>query len=162
MIEITEKDKRVTDAWFEEAKNQTIESLPEFLKKLSHAYKHDYFTICSAIAAAALGAAWATDNAQKGGITPSQANIVMSEFMRKWTGVNSPFSCIQYDKMLFPQFEHKFQKTINIETWEWMQNKAKEYLKEDQKGSHPDIIKHWQNIVDGKIPFGYKLEDDGE
>lgn len=35
MIEITEKDKRVTDAWFEEAKNQTIESLPEFLKNLA-------------------------------------------------------------------------------------------------------------------------------
>ena len=61
--------------------------------------------------------------------------------------------------MLYPQQEYKFN-TINESTWEWLQKEAKERLKMDGDPIiHPDVKKHMQSIIDGKIPFGWKLRE---
>ena len=26
--------------------------------------------------------------------------------------------------------------------------------------AHPDVIKHWESIVAGNVPFGYKIKED--
>ena len=60
--------------------------------------------------------------------------------------------------MLYPQYEYKFDKTISPETWSALQNEASRKLQESSGFVHPDVVKHWKNIVDGKVPFGYKVK----
>ena len=45
MKEITEKDKEDVQ-WYKDAKNQTLETLPDFINHLVKDYSHDYGTIC--------------------------------------------------------------------------------------------------------------------
>ena len=61
--------------------------------------------------------------------------------------------------MLFPQYQYKYEKTITPEVWKSLQKEAKKNLDNDLAGTSPDVIKHWQNIVDGKVPFGYMIEE---
>lgn len=69
-----------------------------------------------------------------------------------------------YDDMLYPQYENKFEKTIPRDIFESLQKAAKEKLEKDVRPSypttHPLVVEHWQSIVDGKVPFGYTIEED--
>jgi hypothetical protein len=163
---ITEKDKAILDQWRKEAKEQTLETLPAWLKHLSEDYEHDYGTICHAIALAAYAAARAVDAGSQGGITGFQAGAVMWEFMRIWNGIEGPARLLQYENMLYPQYEDRYNKTISKSTWEWLQKEAKKKLTDvaearlaGRSEPSPTIIDHWQTILDGKIPFGYTVED---
>lgn len=144
--------------WFKQAKEQTIETLPDFINHIMGDYAHDYGTICHALSACAIAAAWAANNHPQGGITGFQAGFVVWDFVRQW---QYPFNkcgmrIIDYDNMLFPQYEDKFDKTISKSTWEALQKEAKERLKEKAAAS-PTVVTHWESIVSGKIPFGYAL-----
>lgn len=147
--------------WMAEAKNQTMETLPEFLRKLTGDYEHDYGTICHAIAAAAVGAAWAVEKTPQGGITGFQAGAIMWEMIRGW-GVfgDGPKRMLSYGDMLFPQYRHKFTN-ISPETAKWLQEEAKKKLSEKSHPAHPDVVKHWEFVAGGGIPFGYRISDEG-
>lgn len=154
MEQITEKDK-VHEQWYKDAKHVTIENLEDFVSDLANDYNHDYGTICHALAAAACAAAWAMNSSPTGGITGFQAGAVMWEFMKGWNGIEAPARLLQMKDMLYPQYESKFN-TIGQETWDWLQETAKEEL-ETQKGV--DTVRaHWQSIVDGNVPFGYRVK----
>jgi len=56
--------------------------------------------------------------------------------------------------MLFPQYEYAFDKTISKTVWENLQKQAKESIKDTEHVSDT-VIKHWQSIIDGVVPFGY-------
>lgn len=146
--------------WQEEAKQQTLESLPAFLKKLSE-FQHDYGTICVALGAAAVAAAWAVERGPSGGITGFQAGAVMWEMIEGWGAMGEgPKRLVQYSDMLYPQYNDKFQKVITKDVWKWLQERAKEEL---EKTNNPDAMvsssvrQHWQYIVDGAVPFGYTV-----
>lgn len=62
--------------------------------------------------------------------------------------------------MLYPQHADKFEKTITSKCFKKLQDEAANRLKEDFSFAHPDVVKHWQSIVDGVVPFGYKVSDD--
>lgn len=142
--------------WYEEARKQTLQSLPEFLNNISNNYAHDYGTICHAIAASALAAAYAMNESPAGGITGYQASAVMWEFVCKWMRYETPLRLLDYNEMLYPQYSHKFS-CISKSTWEYLQNEAAKNLKENEH-AHPNVINHWKLIIEGKIPFGYGLE----
>lgn len=152
---ITE-EMHVHDAWYKEARDMTAEKLPEFVRKLSHDYDHDYGTICHAITAAAIGAAWSVERSPSGGITGFQAGAVMWEFMRHWNRIEGPARLLDYNDLLFPQMEHKF-RCISPETWKDIQEKAKAKLS-DTSGADTSVVAHWQSIADGNIPFGLQVE----
>lgn len=158
-----EKPKKITEEmgiqekWYKEAKEINIEELPEFIRKLTENYSHDYGTICHAVTAGALASAWAINNSPTGGITGFQASIIMWQFIKKWMHYkDEPMRLIKYQEMLYPQYDYKF-KTISEDTWKWIQNEAEKSLK-NKENVHPNVKKHWQSIVDGKVPFGYKVE----
>lgn len=68
---------------------------------------------------------------------------------------------VNYNNMLYPQYDYRFEKTITKETWEAMQQKAKELLENNKKAiisANEEVIEHWQSIIDGKVPFGYKVK----
>jgi len=155
---ITEKDG-VHAQWYEDAKKQTVDTLPSFIRHLTHDYKHDYGTICHAIAAGAIGAAWAVEHSPEGGITGLQKGAIMWQFIRHWMDYdeNEPMRLVKFDEMLYPQYERTFT-SISTSTWEWIQKQAKNKLSETDGHVHPAVKKHWESIVAGRVPFGMTIK----
>lgn len=149
--------------WFEDAKKQVLETLPAFMNHVLNDYCHDYGTIVHAISACALAATNAANESEHGGITGFQAGFVMWDFIRQW--MYSSNKCglriIDYDNMLYPQYEYKFSnKEIPQSIWESLQKQAEELLKTEKDNAHEKVIEHWQSIIDGNVPFGYKVKND--
>lgn len=162
MEKITE-EMHLEKEWFADAHKQTLETLPEFMRHVMNDYEHDYGTVCHAVAACAIAAAWAANNADgaRGGITGFQAGFVMWDFIRQWSypSVKTTMRILNYDDMLYPQYEYKYQKTIDSDTWKLLQKAAKKNL-EEKDYAHKDVVDHWKSIVDGNVPFGYTVKED--
>lgn len=162
-IYISESDpdwKETWEKWKDNAKSiSTIDEFDEFYDHLMNDYHHDYGTVCRAIGELAVAAASLGANQQ--GITGFQAGFIMFEFMYAWKFRNNKtgLKILNYDDMLFPQYQHKYEKTITLQVWESLQREAKKNLDNDLARTSPNVIKHWQSIVDGKVPFGYTVEE---
>ena len=153
MKQVTEEMKPQQE-WFKKAKDiQSVEQLTEFAKELLEDTQHDYGTVCHAIAALAIGAAWYGAHSQ--GIT---GGFIMGDFIEQWKYSDNKcgLRIIDYDKMLYPQYEDKFKKVITSKQFKKMQEVAAEKL-EEKDWAHPYVVKHWESIVSGTVPFGYKL-----
>ena len=163
-MEKISEEQHLEKIWFEEAREQTIETLPKFINHVMNDYGHDYGTICHAIAACSLAAASAANKHEQGYITGFQASFVMWDFIKEWmySGNQSGLRIVDYDDMLYPQYENKFDKVISKGTFEAIQKVAQERLDQVKQGRevHPDVIKHWKSIVAGNVPFGYKIKED--
>ena len=146
-------------AWFAEAEKMDEEGLSDFFARIIHGYNHDYGTACHAVAACALAAAWAACGDKDIGLSGFQAGFVMWDFIRNWikTGNECGLRLVDYDDMLYPQYEYKFEKVIDETTWHSIQEKAKDKLKADE--ACDSVIAHWKKIADGIVPFGYKVVD---
>lgn len=156
--EITE-EMHLEKEWFIQAKGQTIDTLPAFINHIMGDYAHDYGTICHALSACALAAAWAANSHPQGGITGFQAGCVMLDFVIQW--MYSSNKCglrlVNYDNMLYPQYSGEFQKKIKKSTWSAVQKRAKELL-EERGGANKSVIEHWESIARGNVPFGYIVQ----
>ena len=159
-LQIKEEDK-LHEQWFLEAREQTLETLPDFLKHLTEDYGHDYGTICHAVTAAAIGAANAVNHSPEGGITGFQAGCIMWGFIKQWLHNDNKcgLKLINFDDFLYPQYENHFEKTISKERWESIQREAQNHI-ENREQAAEHVIKHWKNIVDGKIPFGFTIKNE--
>lgn len=146
------------DSWYSEAVKQTVETLPAFIKMLNEYPDHDYNTTAYATSAATLGASWAM--AEYYGITGFQAGCIMWEYIQNWglTYKNKPLRMINYDDMLYPMYDYKFT-TIDIRTWKWVQERAKELYNDGNCVACDSVIDHWKSIINGKVPFGYMVRD---
>lgn len=156
MEEINEKQL------YKEAMKQTPDTIGDFVKHAMCDYPHDYESVCVAVAACALAGVYAADSLPQGGITGFQAGFVMWEFIRQlnYRRNKCGLRMINYDNMLFPQYADKFEKTISSDTWKALQEEAKRKLEECSTYVHPAVINHWKSIVDGVVPFGYKIEEE--
>ena len=150
--------------WFEQAsKIETIDQLTDFINHVISDYNHDYGTVCHAIGAAAVAAAWYGANRvfiDAEGINDFQASFVMWDFIKHWgkTYNECGLNLVDYDYFLYPQYQHKFEKTISQDVWMRIQEQAKNNL-ESNKDACPEVRNHWLNIAYGIVPFGYKVED---
>ena len=156
---ITEKDK-VHEEWYREVKQiKSSEDAKKFIQHLRDDYHHDYGTIVHACCASMLAGFHAMDSSPQGGITGFQAGCIGWKMIEEFMSVKAPSAIMNYRDMLYPQYEQKFQKTITNDTWKLLQKEAKKNLKEEEH-SHKDVRKHWEDIVAGKIPFGYTIRED--
>jgi len=155
------EEERARTEWLAQARSQTAESLPEFIRHLSLDYEHDYGTIVYAVAAVALAAARVVDHCPSGGITGFQAGCVMWTFIREWLHLKGPIRLVEYNKMLYPQYEHDFDKILPRDIFEYLQAEATKELKElpDRRPTDSEVVKHWKKIAAGEVPFGYRLEE---
>ena len=139
---------------------KSFDDLVEFLKDVDEHYNIGYGGAPRAIAQAALATAWYLSG--RFGITGFQSGATLWDFIEDWSSVGKQTQCakiIDYDNMLYPQYEDKFDKSITPETWKRVQEAAKSKLEKDAKHAHPDVVKHWQSIVDGYVPFGFYVKD---
>ena len=136
--QITEEMK-IHEVWYKEAKDMTLEGLPEFINHLMNDYGHDYGTICHAMTAGGIATMNAINKSDQGGITGFQAGAIMWEFIRNWMYRDNKtgLKLMDYDKFLYPQYEYTFDKTINVCTWAAIQKEAliktKEAIEQHEK-----------------------------
>lgn len=137
---------------------KSLDELREFIDDIEKNYNYDYGVAPRAIAQATL--ATADFLSSRMGITGFQASFVMWDFIKGYLyqANECGLKIVNYDEMLFPQYKHKFEKVISKKTWESIQKKAREKL-DNIEDAHPDIIQHWQSIVDGNVPYGYRVEE---
>jgi hypothetical protein len=159
-IAITE-DSGIHKEWFEEARKQTLETLPEFGKKLFDTYEHDYGTIVHAITAFAVGAAWAANNHPGAGITGFQASFVMWGFIKQWSKTSNELGLrmIDWDDLMYPQHKDRFVLSIDTKQAAKLQEKAKAEIAGQNGNVHPNVMAHWQKLAAGEMPFGVVVKD---
>lgn len=142
-----------------ERKNiKSLDDLMNYIKNIRDNYDIGYGTAPRAIAQAALATSYYL--ADMFGITGFQAGFVMWDFIKDWSfrGNKCGLKIVNYDDMLYPQYNYKFQKTIKKDTFEALQKAAENNLKK-YKSASSTVIEHWKSIVDGNVPFGYIIED---
>lgn len=159
MCEIESKEFEVKETLERNRKEiNSFEELVSFLEDVKDNYNCGYGEAPRSIAQAALATAWYL--AKEFGITGFQAGFVMWDFIRDW--MYSSNECgmriVNYDDMLYPQYDYKFEKCISRETFETLKIVAESKLKENY--GHPSVREHWQSIVDGNVPFGYTINDE--
>lgn len=158
--EITE-EMELQKEWYERAKSMRPEDFPEFFREMTEDYIHDYGTVCHAMAAVGLAAMFAFNNSEGacGGITGFQAGCVMWEVIRYMNYENNKcgLRLLDMDDLLYPQYEHKFT-AISKDTWDAVKKEARKRLLE-RGAAHPDVVAHWESIVEGNVPFGLRIED---
>ncbi len=145
--------------WLEEANEMTIEDLPGFIQRLTEG-PHNEESICLAIAAAALGAAWAMESVRP--ITGLQATCVMWQIIEGWElWGKGPKRMLEYREMLYPKSEPYFN-TIPLGVWEWLQKEARSLIDQVEESQDPSVpirdYKHWKSIAHGVVPFGWKVD----
>lgn len=138
-------------------KIESIEDLKNLIKEVTDNFDYDYGV--SARSVGAICTVVAKYFCKEWGITHFQASCVTWDFIMSFliTDNKCGMRLVNYDDMLYPQYYYKFQKTISSATWNDLQKTAKECL-EKRKNASPIVIKHWQSIVDGIVPFGYVVE----
>ncbi|MCM1062487.1 MAG: hypothetical protein NC452_19725, partial [Eubacterium sp.] len=146
--ELTERRKEIN----------TFNELVDFLEDIKEHYNFDYGAAPRAIAQACLAVGYYLS--KEFGITGFQAGAVMWDFVMGWTSIGRQVGAkiLDYDKMLYPQYQHEFEKTIDSDTWERLQKFAADNIK-DKEFYSLKVMDHWQSIVDGVVPFGYTVKD---
>lgn len=147
----------------EKGKNiESIEELTELIKEVESDFNNGYGIVPRAIGSVC--AVVGNYLSYKMGITGFQAGCAMFDFITGYLITNNKcgLKLIDFDEMLYPQYEYKFDKKLKKSTWELMQKRAKELLEEEKDFLHPAVKDHWESIAQGKIPFGYSLESDNE
>lgn len=136
----------------------TFDDLIDFLRYVKENCNSGYGEAPRAIAQASLAVAWKF--AGWFDITGFQASCAMWDFIQDWQYRSNKcgLKMVDYDEMLYPQYDYKFEKTIKRHTWEALQKRARELLAEDR--GVDEVREHWQSIADGKVPFGYTVIDD--
>ena len=156
------EEKEFLEKWTEKAKDiQEISELPNLLENMLKD-ANDYGSIARCIGLGAVAAAKAMDRSEMGGITGFQAGFVMWTFIREWMYFNNKcgLKIVDYDNMLYPQYDCKFEKTINSDIWKGIQRQAKINLENIDDYTHINVINHWKSIVNGVVPFGYRIVED--
>lgn len=138
---------------------KTIEELCDLIKEVEEKFNYDYGVAPRSIGAVA--AVVANYLSREMGITGFQAGCAMFDFIRGYIKTNNKcgLKLVDFDDMLYPQYDHKFAKTISSHAWKSIQKEAKERLAE-KNHTHPAVREHWESIVKGEIPFGYVISDD--
>lgn len=153
-------EQELKEKWQREAQKMTLGKLPEFLDRLM-GHNHTYGSIVHAIGAGAIATAYAMDNHKNGGITGHQAGAIMWEMLYNWNFKTNKcgLKLVDFDEMLYPQYEEKFDKTISPQVWIHLVAEAKSNLTSKTIYAHEDVIKHWEDISNGIVPFGYTVKE---
>lgn len=137
---------------------KSFDDLIAFLQRVKDNCNTGYGTAPRAIAQAALATAWYLSS--EFGITGFQSGFVMWDFIRDWRYSDNEcgMKIVNYDDMLYPQYDYKFAKTISKDTFEALQKKAWNLY--NGGNTHPAVEQHWKSIIHGKVPFGYEIKDE--
>lgn len=150
---------RLHEEWRAKARSiENVDQLVAFLNDLT-TRRHDYSTICYAISAAAVAAAYVVDRSPVGGITGFQYGCVLWDFITTWHAHldGKPLRMQEFENLLYPQYDSK-HFTLSAEMWEWLQTEARLRLNESRYHVSPRVLERWQSIADGVVPPPWRVE----
>jgi hypothetical protein len=130
--------------------------LHKFMSEVMN-YKHDYETVVIGISQIMIKAFSDANKHENGGITGMQASFLGWEMIKYFFNIESG-RLLNWRDMLYPQYEEEFSKSIGESTWQYLQSEAQKRLNNKNEHTHPDVIAHWQSIVEGQVPFGFKIK----
>jgi hypothetical protein len=146
--------------WYARAQKQTSKTIGAFIDEVM-SYDHDYNTVVMGVGACVVAAAWAANaHPENGGVTGFQSSFVMWEFIKNWSGKKGPMRLMEFEQMLYPQYEDRFEKEIARSTAEWLVAEAKKKLGEATSDTSPRTVEHWKKIAAGHLPFGFIVLDE--
>ena len=159
---ITEDNKAIINEWYYLAETANMGDLHSIINHIMNDYNHDYGSYVHAVAACSVATAWACGKE----LTGFQASCVGLEFLMHWTYdyIKSGISIINWDNMLYPQYEDTFDKVIPKKIWENLQKEAQSRVADfydhvdTNKYIVSKVIQHQKSIADGNPPFGYSIE----
>lgn len=64
---------------------------------------------------------------------------------------------VNFNNMLYPQYEYLFNKTMSKDEFDALQKKAASMLKIGNLGK--EVEEHLKSIVAGNVPFGWKVDE---
>ena len=164
---ITEEDGLHKD-WYAMARDPeqitNPDELVKFMDYVMNEFNHDYGTICHALSAIALAAARVADrHYEQGGITGFQAGFVMWGFIKEWMFSHNKLglSLIDYDNLLYPQYDHSFTITLDPKLVEQMQKEAQRLIDTTNPNQvNENVLAHWKKLAEGEVPFGLQVKED--
>jgi hypothetical protein len=145
-----------TEIYQKASKVKSKEELIILLDEIMN-FKHDYGTIVYGCMAAIRASFNVVNRSPHGGISGFQAGCLGWECIHDFMMIKSPAKILDFNNMLYPQYEYKFDKTISQKTWDLLQKEANSLLK--KKDAHPAVIAHWKKCANGEIPFGYRIAE---
>jgi len=172
-MEITEEQRekwrKNKEDWMEKAKTiSNSKELEAFADRLvrhcSNEFEIDFYEE-SANSTSALAYAAIEMMARQYGLSNFQISCIMWEIIDKLVLEKHDvgMQLVNYNNMLYPQYEYRFEKTISKECWEVMQKKAKELIENDKTDPYvkasSKVLEHWKKIAGGEVPFGYTVSN---
>lgn len=147
-----ERDREIIEGWYATAAVcESVDQAAALARLLIGGYRHDYGTICHAIAAASLAMAHAVERSPEGGITGFQSGSVGWMWLTRWNRwEDEPRRIVEYRNLLYPQSDHVFT-TISQGIANWLRAEAGRLLAE-QPDAHPKVMMRWTNIAAGRFP----------
>lgn len=148
--ELREKRKDIHD----------FHGLATLIKEVEQRYNVGYGTAPRSVAQATIATFEYLSNEM--GLTGFQAACALWDVIHdiKYPNNKAGLKLINYDDMLYPQYEDDF-KGMNItrETMDALQKEAKRLLKEAKGCVAEGVRKHWKSLAKGKVPFGCNIID---
>lgn len=147
--------------WFQELKEiDNTKDLLVFIERLLNDYDHDYGTVCHATVASALATIRVFSKIE--GMTGNQMGFVMWGIIKELCFRDNKLGLkiIDYDNLLYPQYEDKFKFTITNEKCEALQFECYKKIKNtNYRNAHIEVLTHWYETVNGKKPFGCEIKN---
>lgn len=157
-----ETDGELIESWWADAKRCTsIDDAASLAHRLVNDYRHDYGTICHAVAAASYAMAKAMNASPVGHITGYQADAVQWLLLSHWNvWDDAPRRIVEYQNLLYPQYDYVFT-TLPRSTADWLIDRAKTNLA-TVTYVHPNVIARWRDIAEGTFPSFVRIDEDRE
>ena len=119
--------------------------------------KHDYGTCVYAMSMSAIAAFRYVSH--RLGVTGFQASCADLDFIARNRGMKHGFCILDYDNLLYPQYEYKFDE---VDFWRLIRDNIEHLSKEAGKllentePVHPEVRAHWEKLVEmgkeGAVP----------
>lgn len=156
----TEDNKELMAEWKAKAEAvKTEDELIAFIRDMV-SYDHDYGSIVHAIFNGMNATMNFINRSPAGGITGFQAGCLGHMCIQEYLYIKPPYRILDFNNLLYPQYEDKFEKVISREVWEDLRKKAAvEYEKFGEHGSER-VKSHLKSVADGVIPFGFEVKDE--
>lgn len=134
-------------------KAETIEQFIELCKTANL----DVQSKCEMVGNVAYQAAMKAIFSLEGGLTPAQKQVALFTFIRLFGGIQSPIKLVDFADMLDPRNEYQFKREISRSTWRYLIEQASFMLNNSVMNSQHQRD-HLKSIVNGTVPFGYRVE----
>jgi hypothetical protein len=154
MKQLVKANDGLQEQWYEQARQQTLETMPEFIRYLLDEYSHDAQTIVHAMVAGCLATLSAMNAHPEGDLGPSQSSQLLGLFIRKWARLDGPAKIMSWAALLDPEYEDQCMR-VPEEVSLYLRSLARQVLDSKTYKNESHRI-HLERIEQGEMPWGFK------